>query len=99
MGSLVSRPKAPKVRRPPAFIPVQAPTPTSAASIIAPAPAAISAGAETPAVVPADDIAAKSRELGLLNRSRGRLSTVLTGFRGILGQAVAAPQRKTLLGE
>jgi hypothetical protein len=53
----------------------------------------------TPDVPDENDVAAQARGLGLLSRSRGNLSTILTGFRGILGQNATAPQRKTLLGE
>lgn len=41
-----------------------------------------------------------ARTQSLLQRGRGRLGTVLTGFRGLLGeQAVQQARRKTLLGE
>lgn len=92
MGSLASRPKIPKTAPPPVYIPVvSSPLP----SVSAPS-AAIT---ETAAPAIPADIAAQARELGLLSRSRGNLSTILTSFRGILGQSAAAPQRKTLLGE
>jgi hypothetical protein len=39
------------------------------------------------------------RAAGLLDRSRGILSTVMTGFRGILDDSIAPSARKTLLGE
>ena len=35
----------------------------------------------------------------LLQRNRGRLGTILTGFRGILSPSEAQPRRKSLLGE
>ncbi len=42
---------------------------------------------------------AEQREKSLLSRSRSRVGTVLTGFRGILAPAESNGQRKTLLGE
>lgn len=88
MGSLASRPKAPKMPAQVAYYAPSAPSPTVAPT------------GQTPAAVPDNETAAaQARGLGLLSRSRGNLSTILTGFRGILGQNATAPQRKTLLGE
>jgi len=42
---------------------------------------------------------AEQREKNLLSRSRSRIGTILTGFRGILSPAETDSQRKTLLGE
>lgn len=42
---------------------------------------------------------AKQREKNLLSRSRSRIGTVLTGFRGILSPLETDEKRKTLLGE
>ena len=42
---------------------------------------------------------AEQREKSLLGRSRSRLGTVLTGFRGILSPSEPDATRKTLLGE
>ncbi len=39
------------------------------------------------------------REKTLLSRSRSRIGTILTGFRGILAPSESQNQRKTLLGE
>lgn len=91
MGSLASRPKAPKIQQQPVYIPAVSspPSATTGSGVTTPPPA-------TPTN---EDIAAQARGLGLLSRSRGGLSTILTGFRGILSQNNAAPQRKTLLGE
>ena len=41
----------------------------------------------------------QQREQSLLSRSRSRLGTILTGFRGILAPSESNSQRKTLLGE
>jgi hypothetical protein len=40
-----------------------------------------------------------ARSLSLLSRDRGRLGTILTGFRGLLSQSNQNNGRKTLLGE
>ena len=42
---------------------------------------------------------AAQREKTLLGRSRSRIGTILTGFRGILAPLETDSQRKTLLGE
>ena len=41
----------------------------------------------------------EQREKSLLGRSRSRLGTILTGFRGILSPSETDASRKTLLGE
>ncbi len=41
----------------------------------------------------------QQREKNLLSRTRSRLGTILTGFRGILAPSESQGQRKTLLGE
>lgn len=41
----------------------------------------------------------QQREENLLSRSRSRIGTILTGFRGILAPADSQGQKKTLLGE
>lgn len=92
MGSLASRPKIPKTVQQPIYIPASSPLPPVTA------PAVPQTTETVTPEIPAD-IAAQARELGLLSRSRGSLGTILTSFRGILGQSNAAPQRKTLLGE
>ncbi len=47
----------------------------------------------------AEPTPAEQREKNLLSRSRSRIGTILTGFRGILSPAESDSQRKTLLGE
>jgi hypothetical protein len=86
MGSLFSSPKPAPVYIPqPVYVPAPAPvTPPAAAT---PPPAD---GEKTPAE--------KARSAGLLERSRGILSTVLTGFDGILTKSTVA-RGKSLLGE
>ena len=48
-----------------------------------------------------EDIREDVRQESLLRRSRGRLGTVFTGFRGLLSESAnsADTTRKTLLGE
>jgi hypothetical protein len=96
MGKLTSVPKAPP--RPtyvyiPAPAPLPAPTP-------APSPSDAGSGASsgTSAPPPAPDEAAQ-RVAGFLASRRGRIGTILTGFRGFLEPSAAVPVRKTLLGE
>src|SRR3569623_536739 len=72
--------------------PVTTPTPSSPSSL-SPTPSG-SNGSTTPST-PAPTTASQA---GLLDRTRGILSTVLTGFDGILTHATA-PQGKSLLGE
>lgn len=96
MGSLASRPQIPRTVQQPVYIPVS--SPVSSNPSVTPVPAG---GGNDPVAPPANlaDVAAQARELGLLSRSRGSLSTILTGFRGILGNSGATSPRKTLLGE
>ncbi len=86
MGSFASRPKTPSVQ----YVPVYTPTTTT------PPP---STGTDTGTTTPTDDeTRSAQRAASLLERGRGRLSTIATGFRGLLSQG-DTPQRKTLLGE
>lgn len=48
---------------------------------------------------PKTPTASEQREKNLLDRSRSRLGTILTGFTGILSPKDNDGQRKTLLGE
>ena len=107
MGSLASRPKVPKTIQKPVYIPVTAPA-VSTSTAAALSNAGVSSAparsvVDTPAAAFTADpegAAAQARSMGLLERQRGILGTVLTSFRGILGTAAGnAPQRKTLLGE
>ena len=89
MGSLSSRPKAPP---PPKTVVYTIPAPVYPS--YPPPPAA----PENPAPGGGENPAQPSGAAGLLERRRGVFSTVLTGFRGLLGDTVSG-QRKTLLGE
>jgi hypothetical protein len=93
MGSLTSRPKVPAAPKT-VYAPLYS-SPAPAASV--PLPAGADNAPPSPPVSP-EEQAESRRGASLLERRRGVLSTVLTGFRGILDQATA-PQRKTLLGE
>ena len=84
MGGLIGTPKAPPPR--PVRV-VQAPAPPPP-----PAP-------EEPDVPDEEEIQSERRRENLLRRNRGRLGTVLTGFRGLLSLNDNATQRKNLLGE
>ncbi|MGZ9109350.1 MAG: hypothetical protein ACXW4B_11090 [Micavibrio sp.] len=85
MGSLASHPKPPAQ---PQYVPVYYTAPIPPAS-----PDPVPTG-QTPDSEPTP----VRRNANLLDRSRGVLSTVLTGFRGVLSQT-STPPRKTLLGE
>lgn len=87
MGSLTSRPKLPSVQQP---MVISVPT-----SMPAPAMPMPSEAQEDGA---ANDNPAKQRATSLLNRDRGRLGTIMTGFRGLLSPN-SGTGRKTLLGE
>lgn len=84
MGSLTSRPKAPK-----ATTQVVYTTPTTSGS----------SGSSTTVVEADPKEVAKERAETVLRRNRGVLGNVLTSFRGVLSQNNQAVARKTLLGE
>jgi len=86
MGSIASHPKVPSAAQT-VYVPVYTPpasttTPTTS----------------DPTTPTGENPATPTRASSLLDRSRGVLSTVLTGFRGILSDG-NTPKRKTLLGE
>ena len=88
MGSLTSRPKA-------ASAPVSAPQVVYVPAVTNPNP--VSASDLDPVV---DETAtATQRAENVLRRSRSRLGTILTSFRGILTPSDVGMQRKNLLGE
>jgi hypothetical protein len=88
MGSIASHPKVPAAAQT-VYVPVYTPAATASSVAQVDQPAA---------TTPDTSTAAGLKNSNLLERSRGILSTVLTGFRGILSET-NAPQRKTLLGE
>lgn len=89
MGSLTSRPKA-------ASAPVSAPQ-----VVYVPAVSSTSSNpASSPDSAEVDEtVTAAQRAENVLRRSRSRLGTVLTSFRGILTPSDVGTQRKNLLGE
>lgn len=89
MGSLTSRPKA-------ASAPVSAPQ-----VVYVPAVSSTSSNpASSPDPTEVDEtVTAAQRAENVLRRSRSRLGTVLTSFRGILTPSDVGTQRKNLLGE
>ena len=93
MGSLASRPKAPAVQT--VYMPVYSPPPSGAPATASPP---LPSGQQPPSSAPVEELEAAQRSASLLERRRGVLSTVLTGFRSLFSQTVA-PQRKSLLGE
>ena len=89
MGSIASHPKIPAAAQT-VYVPVYTPAATATTA---------ATQAEQPSGnAPDTSTAANVQNSNLLERSRGVLSTVLTGFRGILSET-NTPQRKTLLGE
>lgn len=100
MGSLASKPKAPAVRQQPVIItvPSVASTPTVTQSASVP-PSSSAAPSRDAPEQSEETLQAQARGAGLLSRKRGSLSTILTGFRGILSDSGTTSQRKTLLGE
>lgn len=76
--------------------PIAPPQPIYFAPPPAPTPVAVSEPVKT-----ADQISAEGRTESLLRRTRGSLGTIITSFRGFLGESDNAnsKNRKTLLGE
>jgi len=94
MGSLSSRPNVPAQQPVVYYVPTPAPTNSNTSGSTT-----NNTGTDTPTIPTDDDVQAGARVAGLLERRRGVLSTVLTGFRGVLSQDNKTSQRKTLLGE
>ena len=91
MGDIKGRPKAPSSQI--VYVP----------QYVAQTPAPSGSGGETNSGTatntPEVQTPAQQREKNLLGRSRSRIGTILTGFRGILAPKDSETQRKTLLGE
>jgi hypothetical protein len=87
MGDITGRPKAPsqQVVYVPQYVYTNNPSTSSDST---------DNGTTEPELTPE-----QQREKNLLSRSRSRIGTILTGFRGILAPAESESQRKTLLGE
>lgn len=96
MGSLVSAPKTPRTSTQVVYVPASSTGGTTSSTTTQ------SSQTETASSSTADDTEetlARERVAALLQNRRGVLGTILTGFRGFLDPAAAAPRRKTLLGE
>ena len=93
MGSLTSGPSIPTPQPKIVYVPqtVSSTTSTSTSSDTS----SNTDTSSTDGATTASDISEKS----LLSRDRSRFGTVQTSFRGLLGLADNAAQRKTLLGE
>lgn len=91
MGSLTSRPKA-------ASAPVSAPQVVYVPAVSSTSSNPAAASSPDPAEVD-ETVTAAQRAENVLRRSRSRLGTVLTSFRGILNPSDVGTQRKNLLGE
>lgn len=108
MGSMTSRPKVPAVSSPQiVYMPAPAASATSvndtSGSAITQSSTGVS-GSNNQSFDKAENSPKEAsetvREKNLLSRQRGRLSTVLTGFRGVLSNTVPnSSSRKNLLGE
>jgi len=104
MGSITSRPKIPTMQQPQVvYMPAPqsfAPPPASIVNSAAPSSSSASPSqAETTSEQASVETQA-AREQNLLSRQRGRLGTVLTGFRGVLSSTIGGDSaRKSLLGE
>lgn len=112
MGSLTSRPSVPRYQ-PPVFVSAPVPAPVAVAvtppvtvpeenNVTENKQASVSEAhkdTDTSVVSSADSGDEAKRDQNLLSRRRGRLSTIRTGFGGILTQAVQGRAAKTLLGE
>jgi hypothetical protein len=103
MGSITSKPKTPAVaQQQPVVINYNYPAAATSASVMTTTPSSTTSSTTTPAndstAPTSEEAKAEARNAGLLDRRRGILGTVLTGFRGILAQGAGAA-RKTLLGE
>lgn len=85
MGDITDRPKAPKQQV--VYIPQY---------VYTPMPSTGGATNNNDDDTPTPE---EQREKNLLSRSRSRLGTIMTGFRGILAPSETDNQRKTLLGE
>ena len=58
-----------------------------------------STSTDTSVTEPSEEESLAERAENILKRSRSRLGTVLTGFKGVLSQNDLVASRKTLLGE
>lgn len=93
MGDIKGRPKAPSTQV--VYVPQYVyETPSSSGGSSSPG-GSTDGSTDTPDT----QTPAQQREKNLLSRTRSRIGTILTGFRGILAPSETSAQRKTLLGE
>lgn len=86
MGSITKPFKTPKITQP--------------RTVFVPAPAPLAPVLENTSSEPSEEEKrSETRRKNLLRRNRGKLGTVLTGFRGVLGRVNTSGGQKTLLGE
>ena len=95
MGSLTSRPKTLPVQQP-EIVEIDDTPATTVTDTSTDDTTSSGTTTTTPTTDAATEAAARSTDL--LEQSRGILSTVLTGYNGVLAQTTT-PQRKSLLGE
>lgn len=101
MGSITKAPVAPAAPQPVYYyVPAPPPPPPP------PPPSTSGGGTDTsgggtttPTPTPTPEQVKETRTQSLLRRDRGRLGTILSSFRGILGLSDNTAARKTLLGE
>lgn len=91
MGSISKSPKAPRAIQPSVVYVPQA--------VAAPVTTSASAPEDTQTEPSEEEQRTELRRKNLLRRNRGKLGTVLTGFRGVLGRVNDSGHQKTLLGE
>lgn len=89
MGDITGRPKAPQQQV--VYVPQYISTPTTTTTTSS----SSSTSQDTDTALTPE----AQREKSLLSRTRSRLGTILTGFRGVLSQSDSASAKKTLLGE
>lgn len=99
MGSLSSRPSVPAVQPQVIFVPAQTTTQSTLQTSSSSSGGDASAGSGSDGAAAAAQTASEARTSSLLGRNRGRLGTIQTSLRGLLGLADTSGQRKTLLGE
>jgi len=94
MGDITGRPKTPSQQV--VYVPQYVYTNTPSGSTGSTSNTNVDSGTDETDTTPTPE---QQREKNLLSRTRSRLGTVLTGFRGILAPTETQSQRKTLLGE
>lgn len=101
MGNVKSAPKTPKTQIVYVTQPVYTSPVSSGTGSVASTVSSSTSNSSSTATQGEEEkqTSAQKREASLLSRSRSRLGTILTGFRGILAPVNETTQRKKLLGE